>query len=589
MVAPTAHAVGRSPMVRLAQLAFTLAIAAELALVFALRHFVTVDGAFHDSVAALFRDIIEGHGALAKHYYTAHPFPVPNLLPDLVLTGFMLVFNPAFAEKLLIVGYIVGLPLALLYAVRAIRRESAWLAFLAFPLTFSHSFNYGFYNFSYSLILFLLVAGYTLRHRRDMNGKRAAVLAGLLVLTYFTHIVGFLEAVLFVIIVLCVDWVVNAHERGSNWRLRPRRLLLSAVVLVPSALLAAWFFLGTSSAVPSGYESTSRVRMVAELIALGWGVTSYGRFEVLWTLLVAVVLGVLLVAVARGRERPLLMLRTTDAPFLFAIIATLAFVVAPFQVASGGSFITQRLALFPVYGAILWIAAHPLPRSLLVSAAAVGLVAAAGLGVMRLPTDRQLDSVVTDFMSVEPCLAPNSTMIQGNMAVALPGERHYVEGNTRATSGIRGGDIRLDPVTNETGLLAADLHGIDLGSPEGSVPFYLLRFRSELDPRKHLVVRNGYIEGIPPPLDLLGYQRRTPGRVDYILLFGPSRADRETLGSPIWAALRKQLNTGYRLVAVSPHGWLQAWERRGSPAATVGRRRRLAANAVACRPGRSHA
>ena len=481
---------GRSRATLVGRLAFAAAIAAELALVFVPKYFVTVDGAFHVSVAALLRDIIQGHGTVAFHYFEWHLVPVPNLLPDLALTGLMLVFDPGFSEKLLIAGYIVGLPLALRYAVRAVRPENAWLGFLALPLTFSFPFNYGFYNFSYSVILFLVVAGYALRHRGELDGRRAGILTGLLLLTYFTHIVGFLEAALFVGVVFVTDWVSDWRGRRSGQWLR-RRLPLALAVFVPSTCLAAWFFLTTTTGVPTYYESQWRMR--AEFFALSWGVTSYSRYEVLWTLLVAVLLAVLILGVVRVRGRPRLRLRVTEAPLLFAFIASLAFAEAPFQVKSGGSFITQRLALFPIYGVVLWIAAYRLSRRSAIWAAAVALIAALGLGLTRLPTYRKLNSVETDFMAVEPCLARDSTMVQASMALALPGS-----------------DVRLDPLTADAGRLAANLHGVDLGSIEGSVPFYVLQFRPSLDPYKQLVVPGQYIEGIPPPLDPLGYERRTP-------------------------------------------------------------------------------
>jgi hypothetical protein len=236
-------------------------------------------------------------------------------------------------------------------------------------------------------------------------------------------------------------------------------------------------------------------------------------------------------------------------------------------VRSGGSFLTQRLALFPIYGLIIWIAAQKLPRSLLAASATAGLIIALGLGLTRLPTYQKLDSVVSDFMSVEPCLAPDSTMVQASMAQALPSYH-----------------ARLDPVTDEPALLAADLHGIDLGSIEGSVPFYLLRYRPNFDSFKYLALPGQYIEGIPPPLDPLGYERRTHHSVDYVLLFGLGHADHKTLASSVWTAFDRELHRGYQLVAVSPQRWVQVWERAGSTAARIGQKRRLATTAPACHP-----
>ena len=563
---PSQIAAGTASHLRLGVLAgltFCLAIALELALIFLPRYFVTVDGPFHLGVASFLRDVVQGHGALAFHYYRWHLLPVPNLLPDTVLAGLMTVVDPKLSEKLLMAGYVVGLPLALLYAIRGVSKDT-WLAFFAFPLTFSFAFNYGFYNFSYSEISFLVVAGFTLRNRGQFTRKRGAILAGLLTLTYFTHVVGFLEAILFVAAVLGVDWMIE-RKRGQA-RFNRRTLILLVGVLMPSLVLAGWFFLGTRTAIPSGYALQPFVRL--QLFSLALGVTSYSRYESFLTLLAALALAMLVVVVLRMRGRPVLSLRATDASALFSVVAGVAALIAPFQVESGGSFIFQRLALFPVFGVVLWVAAYPVRRELLIAAAAAALVAAVGLGVMRLPTYQKLDAIVTDFMSVEPCLAKRSTLLQASMAVALPAS-----------------DVRLDPVTDETGRLAADLHGLDIGSVEGSVPFYLFQYRRSMDPgREGLVRPGGTVEGIPPPLNPLGYERRSGGRVDYVLLFGLGKTDPAILRSRGWVIFRNELRTGYRLVAVSPRGWVEAWERRDSPAARAGAARRLEAKSAVCRP-----
>jgi hypothetical protein len=66
---------------------------------------------------------------------------------------------------------------------------------------------------------------------------------------------------------------------------------------------------------------------------------------------------------------------------------------------------------------------------------------------------------------------------------------------------------------------------------------------------------------IPSAIDPLGYEQRTDGRVDYILLSGRSEASPEVLVSEPWMDLRRALDTGYRRVAVSPGGHLEVFER----------------------------
>lgn len=525
-------------------------LAAELALVFLPRYLVLVDGAFHVGVAALLRDIIQGHGALARHFYSWRIAPVPNLLADLILAGLMLVFDPALSEKLLVAGYIIALPAALAYAVRATHRSNTWLAFFAFPLTFTFAFNYGFYDFSYSVVGFLVVAGYTLRHRGQLGPGRAIVLASLLVLTYFTHVVGCLEALLFVGIVLGYE---HLRDRGKQARLRLSTIVL---VLAPATALSAWFVLATRSGEPAQYAlREGRLHELIEFLTLSWGLTSYSTYEEVIAVPLALMLAVLVVAVLRGRQR--LRLGADDGTLLFVLAASIAFAVAPSSVENGGSFITQRLALFPAFGLVLWISAHRLPRRLALATCTVACAVAVGLALARLPSYRQLDSIASDFMSVKPCLATGSTMLQANFAPALASTH-----------------VRMDPISDQAGLLAADLRGLDLTSPEGTVPYYLLRFRRGLDPVSYLHVHVHMSEALaasviqtsPPPLDPLAYERQSGATIDYILLFGRNQPEPAELRSPLWHSFARDLHAGYHLVVVSPHGWLQVFARRGSAA-----------------------
>ena len=538
-------------------------LAAELALVLVPRHFVTGDGPFHLGVAALFRDSVEGHERLLHHYYAWRSFPVPNLLADVGLAALLLVVSAGLAEKLLLAIYVLSLPFAMLYAVKAICARNTLLVFLAFPLTFTFALNFGFYDFSFSVVVFLIVAGYTWRHRAQLAGKHAVMLCGLLFLAFFTHAVGYLESLLFVVIVLGFEWLTTRRE------LPTLRLETLALVVTPSLALFVWFMVTTSTGVPSSlWAGAPRYRVLVDVLTLSWGITSYSGYEAIATTALAFVLAVVVVSII-VRERVRLRELWRDSLFVFTLVGAVAAVAAPFSVQSGGSFISQRLALFPVYGSIFWIASHRVSRLLAVSTAVTACVVACALGAIRLPTYLKLDRVMNDYLSVEPCLATGSTMVQANFGAVLPDRRN-----------------RVDPFSDTTGLFAADLGGIDLGTSQGSLPYFQLRYRSGLDPNTYLVRPNSPgIAWTPPPLDPLGYERRTAGRVDYILLFGGNQHDPAELVSPIWKQFSGELHAGFRLAAVSPRGWIQAWVRRRSDAATLGRARSLRSGAPACRPG----
>ena len=146
--------------------------------------FVTTDGAAHAGAAAALVDTVRGF-ELDGRFLEWNPWPAPNLLGNLLLAALLPVFGVEWALRLILAGYVVALPVATLYAVRAMRPGSAWLACFALPVTFSFCVLWGFFSFAYSIIAFLLTAGFLLRSPLRLARTRTAALAGLLLLTFF--------------------------------------------------------------------------------------------------------------------------------------------------------------------------------------------------------------------------------------------------------------------------------------------------------------------------------------------------------------------------------------------------------------------
>jgi hypothetical protein len=519
-----------------------VAIAVELLVVLTLKRFVTVDGAIHVGGAALIRDLLTGAGGIHLRYVELAPFPAPNLTPELLLAAAMLVVNPILAEKLLIAGYVVALPLALLYAVRPFGQDKRWLAVVAIPLTFTFTLHYGFYNFSYGVAAFLVVAGYLVRMRRQPTPTRAVVLGGLLLLTYSCHLVPYVEAMMFVGVVVGWDLLAAVRARSAALRSTIRFAVLVSVAAAPSLLLAGFFLLSSRSAEPARYRSM--VEPILGLLTFIWPLLTFDIREALFTSGLAATVGILVLWQLRERFRARPGASGEDPIAVFATLATLAFVVSPASVASGGSLLLERLALFPIYGAILWLATRPLPAMALRIVAGVAMIAGAGLLVLRWPAYTALSDRSADYLALAPCIARGSTLIQANLYQFVPGPLHH-----------------MDPMVEETGVLSAATSGHDLGSVEGVVPFYPVRNRASNNPYVFLPTSRELYYVIPPPIDPLGYEERTDGRVDYIVLNGRSGASAEVLSSGAWTFLRQELDTGYRRVAVSPAGHFEVFER----------------------------
>ena len=533
-------------------------VVAEIALLIWIPQFVTVDAATHLGGAALIRDVIRGDGALHLAYVQLASFPAPNLLPELALALVMLVIDPLTAEKVLQVFYVVALPLALLYAVRGVRPASSWLVVLALPMTFTFAFLYGFYDFSFGVVLFLVGAGFYWRRMTEPNTSwRAGAFFGMLAaLVYFTHLVDYVELVLFVSAIGL--WRLGERYRDGGfaavWAELRRRLPLLAG-LAPTLTFAVVFLIETSSGLPTHWYPI--LLQFVGVLSLALGLAAMSRWEVLLSGLLAVSLLALAVLALLPRltrmpaaRWPRISVRPHDALLAYAVLSAAVAMIAPGEVKSGGSFIPERLTLFPVYGLGLWLAAAGLGSRAVRAAVLVWAAIAIGFHAVRMPTFLDLSRKAEEYVSVAQCLATGATMVQVNLSLPASGSL-----------------ARTDPFTEETGRLSALTRGHDLGNFEGSFPFFLFKNRPENDPFVYLATSPTGFEYLPPSIDLDAYARRPGGLVDQVIVFGRPDADAATLASAEWELVSRQLTAGYRLAAVSSGGLVEVYVRVGSAAA----------------------
>jgi hypothetical protein len=361
--------------------------------------------------------------------------------------------------------------------------------------------------------------------------------------------------------VLASGLVVAMERTGSTGARGRSRALLDRIVpwalaVAPTVLFAGVFFIQGGTA-GSDYRREF-LTLLLGLPSLAWPLVSYDRLESVITLVLGLALFIATVVAVADRWRRREFVRRGDWALAFTIVSTIAYLVAPEALGSGGV-VSQRLALFPILGLVLWLGGQEIrPRWIAMVGGASVLVAAALL-VIRAPSYVSTSDAVADYLTVEPCIVPHSTMAQANL-FWFP-------------SGPLG---RISPLIHDAGRLAAGTHGHDLGSITGAVPLYPLQNRATNDPFRYLITRqNGEYE-IPPGLDPLGYERATDGRLDYVVLFGRQDALDETLQSTDWQSLEDQLSVGYRRIAQSPSGAVELFERASPDLMEAGDRLRTA-------------
>lgn len=529
----------------------TVCVIAQMLFILAFDPFPTVDTAAHLGSARGFADFIAGESVTPSQFLEWNIVPPPNLLPQLALGMLVPAVGSLWAERLILLGYVIVFSLAGGWAIRQTRPGAMLLGFLVLPLTFNLPFLWGFLNFSYSIAGFLFVAGLLMRWDGRLDLGRMMVLASALVLVFFTHLVGYLEAGLLAACILGAACIRDDRPVAALTR--------ATIALVPAVVLTLLFLILTcSEPTPLSFDLTAKLTSLKGLVSLTTGIATYDRLERVPCFAMGLALLILvLIAAVRGwsswigRPVPL-------GLAVFILLSSIVALFAPDEMGSGGTLGSIRYALFPILGVILWLAYQPLPSRVLLIGATVAVLSASSLATIRYDELRAIEAALQDLRALEPSILPNSTVVQANVRQVKFGSLH-----------------RPSSLVAETGRLAAAQDAFDLGNVDWSVPFGLLRFRKETNPYAHLVYPGKgffWIESAPPPLDFQGFEQRTNMRVDYVVVFGralpagafewtPRKKSPDLIASEL-NRFESNLNARYVRVKTSPLGIWELWSRR---------------------------
>lgn len=510
-----------------ADLPLLAAVAVELLVLALLPRVVTVDGPAH----VLGGWVLAHPGdPLLSRYYEIDLGPVPNLLTTVLLAGLLRVLGADAAEKALVAGYVVLLPLALRYALRGVDPRAGWLAVVAVPFTPHYLFTYGFYNLCLGLGLGLLVVGVALRQRDGWTPRTTALLTGLLALTWSAHLLPLLVAALLVGVLA----LLRARAAGRSG-LAPH-LLPVVLAGLPVAVLTGLFVL--SDAADRGpAEHDAPGALLLGLLGLSAPLVAYSRHEAWPAAALALVLLGLAAAAARrrpgGPER--------QALAVTGLLVTAWYFVSPERYGPQYGFLNDRLSLFPPLLLLLWAACPPPRAAVRRGVVAAVLGAALAVAVLRVPVEARYQRDVAELMSVADDVPRGSRLLKVQLWRDPPGE-----GRVR--------NPYRDALRHEVSRLAVVTGGIDVGHYEAVLDYFPARFREDADPRAAVDPAGTGLWSVPPRVDV-----RTD-TVDVVLVLGRRRASERQLrgGAPVLAAVE----AGYRRVAVSRRtGLVEVWVR----------------------------
>jgi hypothetical protein len=557
-----------SPLRPMTRGLLTVAVVAQLIPVWSFAYYPTVDGPAHLFIAQVLNQIATGDPTGLGRYFTTEWNFVPNLSLYLILTLLLDYFSPATVEKLIISGYLILLPLAFLYAARPLRAAPAMVVLLSLPLGLSFTLQMGFFNYSYSIVIFLIGIGYWLRIEADESppGYRHLMLGLIAFLGFLTHIFGAAELLLAIGVAAPVLAVLRTLTRrrqtlaaapgkeSAPGPLLPAgtvaRLVATAVVLLPTFLLIAWFVASQQihpfdAGIPDFPQSLGASLLSrGAMILIGAFVAAQSRADMM------VVLGLQLVLawaiVDQLRRRPAGRPRNfPNEALAVVLLVQLAIFFAMPERMSGSGFAELRHHPFIYVVFVLWLSSRPLSRVAATAVLAVSVLTALALPALRGYQSLRFNEVFADYRTAEPLLAPGRTMMTLDLG-HLPG-----------------GDLfwqpiwRVDPFLHQGKRLAMTSGAIDLGLIQARHERSLvpIGFTPGLSPYRKSLAIQPRVSGNMHDIDALAYREATGVTVDYLLVWGlPSDAARPTAEDYL-----AKLSQAYDLIGESDSGWMRVY------------------------------
>jgi hypothetical protein len=527
------------------QVALLLAVlAVEIVSLWTVRFVPTQDGPVHQEIAAQLAELRNGTGGLVARYYELNPRPEPNWLVYPLLGALARDTGWAAAEKFILSLYLMGLPLALAYALMAIRRDAAFLAILALPLGPNYLFHMGFLNFCLSVPLGLLTLGYGLRLRTADRPLRYGVLAVLLLVTSMAHAVSACAVAAILCAVGAWRGAVAGGGRRTWWVGAARGAAGPLAATMPTLVLIASFLSGPSRHAMSWESPIDLLRRLACLHVI----VSLDRMELGPACAFAVLLaGMVALRLAGWRRRPIGG-RGDDLLAAVAVLAGLYFTL-PASLAGGG-YLNPRLELWLVLTVLLWLAHEPWREGQRRAIAAIGAGVALVLIGMHALAYRRLSHPLEEYVSVAAAIPPESTILPLS----------FVDDPKRLRDSSLAG-FKVRPFEHALGYVALNRPLVNLTEYQADQGYFPIRYRDEVDPYRVLVPEEGLVEEALDRIDWRAYERRG-GRVDYVLLWGRAASN----PWPGQEAFLARLEEDYERVFTSaPRGLGELYRRRLSP------------------------
>ena len=369
----------------------------QLVPIWSTRYLPTADGPEHLYNSWVLHGLVTGRATpLIRSHFAVDWRPNPNWLGHLVMAVLIVIVPPLIAEKILFSAIVLLFLAGAWMFAGADDPRSHTYAFLALPFTFHQLLMDGFYNFSLSVALWMIVVAFWWRRRNRPDVRTIAGTAALLILCYFSHPMS--VALAMGSIGLMWLWTL----RGRSWRTHAKHL----IALAPATLLLAWFAAQHAGTVLSDRRSLSSLFL---FLARGQILFSFDHWQMVAghiLFVIFVLLGIASMLERRAEAR----LYTEAKAFLLPLASFLLLFFWSPSAFAGGTLLTERMALFVMLAALPCFSPNIAARAHVAVCAVMALFAIAAVAYHTVHF-RESDRYIRKFAAAMQPIRPDSTVM----------------------------------------------------------------------------------------------------------------------------------------------------------------------------------
>ncbi len=241
--------------------------------------------------------------------------PLPYLTVDLALMAMMQVLSAATAGRILLSAIVILGVLGAFLLGRAFTGRTGTPALLVAFFAYNSTFYYGFLNYNLALTLFFITLAVWVRRREHPRPPGILLVSVLTLLTYFSHLAGF----------ILLGVAVAGITISDIWMARrlARRHVAALIGFAPAAVFLLFYMLdaGTMGEVSWGSIGRKVVTLLTPFI------TYDRRLDVAALVLLATAAGIAFLGRSRFAVRP--------APLAAAAALLVAYVASPYEAMTG--------------------------------------------------------------------------------------------------------------------------------------------------------------------------------------------------------------------------------------------------------------